>query len=72
MKKYIFLIFIIASSVTAQNVDSLFVSANNLYKIGDFEAAIEKYKKIEAQRFGASELYFNLGNSYYKLNKVVP
>ena len=72
MKKLLFLILIIASSVSAQNADSLFVSANNSYQDGNFETAIEKYKKIENQGFGASELYFNLGNSYYKLNKVGP
>lgn len=72
MKKLLFLVLIVVSSVSAQNVDSLFVSANNSYKNGNFEAAIEKYKKIETQGFEASELYFNLGNSYYKLNKVGP
>lgn len=72
MKKGLFLFLIIASSVTAQNVDSLFVSANNLYKNGKFEAAIKKYKAIESKEIVSSELYYNLGNSYYKLNKVGP
>jgi len=72
MKKLFFLLLIIANSVTAQNVDSLFVSANNLYKNGKFSEAIELYKKIEAKKLVSSELYYNLGNSYYKLNKVGP
>lgn len=72
MKKLFFLLLIIANSVTAQNVDSLFVSANNLYKNGKFSDAIEFYKKIEAKELVSSELYYNLGNSYYKLNKVGP
>ncbi|WP_299059046.1 SH3 domain-containing protein [uncultured Polaribacter sp.] len=72
MKKLFFLLLIITNSVTAQNVDSLFVAANNLYKEGKFEEAIEKYKKIEGQKLVSSELYYNLGNSYYKLNKVGP
>ena len=72
MKKILFLLLIIANSVAAQSVDSLFVAANNLYKNGKFEEAIEKYKKIESKELVSSELYLNLGNSYYKLNKVGP
>ncbi|AUC86703.1 hypothetical protein CW731_10180 [Polaribacter sp. ALD11] len=72
MKKILFLLLMIAYSVTAQNADSLFTSANELYKNGAFEKAIEKYKEIEAQDAVSAELYLNLGNSYYKLNKVGP
>ena len=62
----------IANVVVAQNVDTLFVSANKLYRNGAFEEAIKKYKKIESQDTVSSELYLNLGNAYYKLNKVGP
>jgi len=72
MKKVLFLLLIITCSVSAQNVDSLFVAANNLYKEGKFEKAIEKYKKVETKKLVSTELYYNLGNSYYKLNKVGP
>ncbi|MGB0891860.1 MAG: tetratricopeptide repeat protein [Flavobacteriaceae bacterium] len=72
MKRIFLLLLIISSSVTAQNVDSLFVSANNLYKNGKFEEAINQYKKIESKGLVSTELYYNLGNSYYKLNKVGP
>ncbi|PWG05985.1 SH3 domain-containing protein [Polaribacter aquimarinus] len=72
MRKVLFLLLIIASQVTAQSLDSLFVSANELYKKGKFEEAISAYKKIESDKVISSELYYNLGNSYYKLNKVGP
>ncbi|QVY64434.1 tetratricopeptide repeat protein [Polaribacter sp. Q13] len=72
MKRILFLLLIIANSVTAQSVDSLFVSANNFYKDGKFNEAIALYKKVEAKELVSSELYYNLGNSYYKLNKVGP
>ncbi len=72
MKKIVFLLLIIASYTSAQNVDSLFVSANGLYKNGKFKEAIEQYKAIESKGLVSSELYYNLGNSYYKLNKVGP
>ncbi|QTE21464.1 SH3 domain-containing protein [Polaribacter cellanae] len=72
MKKILFLLLIIAGSVKAQNVDSLFIAANENYKNGQFEKAIEKYKKIESKNVISSELYYNLANAYYKLNKVGP
>ena len=72
MKKIFFLLLMIANSVVAQNTDDLFKSANDLYKNEKLEEAIELYKKIETQGLVSSELYYNLGNSYYKLNKVGP
>ncbi|MFT6869793.1 MAG: tetratricopeptide (TPR) repeat protein [Paraglaciecola sp.] len=72
MKKFLFLLLIIASSVVAQTSDELFNNANDLYKNENIEEAIELYKKIESQGIVSSELYYNLGNSYYKLNKVGP
>jgi tetratricopeptide (TPR) repeat protein len=72
MKKVLFLLLMIANVITAQNVDTLFVSANKLYRNGAFKEAIKKYKKIESQDSVSSELYLNLGNAYYKLNKVGP
>ena len=72
MKKIFFLVLIIANTISAQNADDLFSSANDLYKNEKFEKAIERYKEIESQGLISSELYYNLGNSYYKLNKVGP
>lgn len=72
MKKLLFLLLIIANSLVAQNAEELFKSANDLYKNEKLEEAIELYKKIESQGLVSSELFYNLGNSYYKLNKVGP
>lgn len=73
MKNLFFLLLIaVANTLFAQSVDSLFVDANTLYKTEKFEEAIKQYEKIEAQKVVSSELYYNLGNAYYKLNKVGP
>ena len=50
MKKVLFLLLIIANSVVAQNAESLFSTANDLYKNNKYEEAIELYKKIEDPR----------------------
>lgn len=72
MKKFLFLCLFIICSTNAQTVEELFANANNLYKNEQFEQAIEIYKSIESKGAVSSELYYNLGNSYYKLNKVGP
>lgn len=72
MRKIVFLLLIIAHFTSAQSVDSLFVSANENYRNGEFEKTVKVYEDIIDQNAISAELYYNLGNAYYKLNKVGP
>ena len=72
MKKITLLFVLFTGLLSAQTVDELFTEANKAYKEAKYNEAIELYQKIEAEGKISSELYFNLGNSYYKLNKVAP
>jgi tetratricopeptide (TPR) repeat protein len=72
MKKLLFLLLMIANVVVAQNTEELFKTANDLYKQDKLEEAVDLYEKIEAEGMVSSELFYNLGNSFYKLNKVGP
>lgn len=72
MKNFLFLLLMIANTTFAQNVDELFKNANDLYKNDKIEEAIRLYEQVEAIGMESSELYYNLGNAYYKLNKVGP
>jgi len=72
MRKLVFLLLIIAHFTSAQSLDSLFVSANENYRNGEYEKAIKVYEEIINQNAISAELYYNLGNAYYKLNKVGP
>ena len=56
----------------AQTANELFSKANDFYKNGQYSKAIELYLNIEKSGLESDDLYFNLGNSYYKLNKVAP
>ena len=47
-----------------------FDKANELYKQDKFEDAIQVYEQILESGQHSVELYFNLGNAYYKLNKI--
>jgi tetratricopeptide (TPR) repeat protein len=55
----------------AQN-DKLFEQANALYNEGKYQEAINNYLKIAESKEHSSSLYYNLGNSYYKLNQTAP
>lgn len=69
MKKFLYLLLLSTQVFFAQNS---FESANNLYKNGKYEQAIVAYNTILSSKMQSSEVYFNLGNCYYKLNKVAP
>ena len=57
--------------VGAQN-ELLFTQANEAYNKGSYAKAIELYESIEKTGNVSENLYFNLANSYYKLQKVAP
>lgn len=44
----------------------LFVRGNQLYEAGDFEEAAAIYEETVARGAVSSDLYYNLGNAYYK------
>ncbi len=73
MKIFLFAIAIFISfTASSQEVVKLFAEANTFYKEADYNRAIGLYLGIEEQGFESDDLFFNLGNSYYKLNKVAP
>jgi len=73
MKNLVFSIALLFSLIgNAQTGKELFSTGNNLYQNGKYIEAIEAYTAIEEQGLKSSDLFFNLGNCYYKLNKVAP
>lgn len=69
MKKLILILLFISQSIIAQTA---FDRGNQLYQKGSYDKAILTYEAIEKSGVHSSELYFNLGNSYYKNNQVAP
>lgn len=65
------LILLLGTISIAQNV-ALFEQGNTLYNDGNYTEAIEKYQAILDSGKHSAELYFNLGNAYYKLNNIAP
>ena len=65
--KFIFILF--AFFNYSQNSE-LFDQGNDFYNQGKYFEAIEKYNLILKNGSHSDELYYNLGNSYYKLNDI--
>ena len=69
MKKIIIIINILSSINTLAN-DSLFLNANKDYANEQYLAAIVKYDSIIINNLESPELYYNLGNCYFKTNEI--
>jgi tetratricopeptide (TPR) repeat protein len=69
--KIMFLYLLLASLFSnAGNNQALVDSANNAYSKNNFDAAVNYYEKIINSGFESGEIYYNLGNSYFKLSKI--
>lgn len=71
MKKLIFLFILFGYISQAQN-SALFEKGNTAYNDGDYETSVTSYETILEAGETSSELYFNLANAYYKLDRVAP
>jgi Putative Zn-dependent protease, contains TPR repeats len=77
MKK-ICLIFILLSVLSSfahcaeepQDPQSLFYKANSLYEKREYENASEEYAKILKLQTESGPLYFNIGNTFFKMGKI--
>jgi len=70
IRKYSLLLLIILSCTISRGqanaiVDSV-SAGNQLYNSGKYQDAIRKYQNVLSQGFESAELYFNLGNAFYK------
>lgn len=66
-----FLVFAIGFSMLfdakAQKPEDLLTKANSLYNENAFDSALVVYKGIVDQGYSSATLYYNIGNTYYKL-----
>ena len=73
MKKFILMIGVLACmipSVYAQDVNEVWVQANTQYSNGDYNGAAAAYESIVEQGYISSRLFYNLGNAYFKSNRL--
>ena len=44
--------------------------ADSAYRVSDYAAAIEQYEAVLAEGFTSADLYYNLGNAYYRTDQM--
>jgi tetratricopeptide (TPR) repeat protein len=69
MKKIFYIFLLITQTFFAQNG---FKEGNDLYQSAKYDLAIKAYESVLESNKESAELYFNLGNCYYKLNQPAP
>ena len=68
-----FLLFTLVYAVPAgvfANSDSLYQRGNELYQEGEYEQALESYRKIILSGEESPGLYYNMGNAAYRSNSI--
>lgn len=69
MKTILTLLFAFLSGLIYAQ-DSSFTKGNEAYSAGDFETALAEYNKLVGNEKMSSDLFYNLGNTYFKLNEL--
>ncbi len=69
MKNIFYIILLATQIILAQNG---FEKGNALYQKEKYTEAIKAYESVLDTKQESAELYFNIGNCYYKLNQVAP
>ena len=62
--------FVVIVSAQTEELSSVFEDANRLYMEQKYDAAIARFESIVKNGFENGEVYFNLGNAYYKSGKL--
>jgi len=65
------IIFVLITNLSfSQNSENYFKAGNDFYNNGQFENALDSYFKVLNENYHSAELYFNIGNTYYKLDST--
>jgi tetratricopeptide (TPR) repeat protein len=70
MKNIFYIVLLFTSQIFF--AQSGFETGNDLYQKGKYQEAVHAYESVVNSHKQSAELYYNLGNCYYKLNKVAP
>ncbi|HTR81997.1 MAG TPA: tetratricopeptide repeat protein [Bacteroidota bacterium] len=66
----LFALAFLGTALRADEPTQLFQEGNRLYLQGKYSDAIGEYEKILQDGYESGELYFNLGNAYYKNGSI--
>jgi hypothetical protein len=66
------LVVVVAQATAVTDNAQLWAKGNACYKAGQYDSARALYEQIAQQKPDNACLYYNLGNTYYRLNKIGP
>lgn len=69
MKNIVYILLLFTQVFWAQDN---FEAGNKFYRQDKFEEAVKAYESVLKTKQHSAELYYNLANAYYKLNKTAP
>ena len=64
------LLLCISSDAMCSDINYIFNEANDLFLKKDYDSAIRLYESIIERRYEHSSVFFNLGNSYFRVEKI--
>lgn len=72
MKRILAFIILLAAATVlqAQTPEQILQSANKSYESKDYTSAIASYESLVGEGFSSLELYYNLGNAYYRTGNM--
>jgi len=66
----LFIFLLCFEYLNAQELESLMQTGNDFYQNKQYKEAITSFETIIKQGYLSSELYYNLGNSYFRYGKI--
>lgn len=72
MKKISFLLFVLFTAFFVSAQENELKQAEESYTKEDYGKAIELYESVLNKYGESASVYYNLGNAYYKANKIAP
>lgn len=72
LKKIVYIVIVLLSFTAFAQNETRFDRATKAYNNGEYQTAVDEYLQILDQGQHSAELYYNLGNTYYKLNQIAP
>lgn len=67
---FVFLLLIFFSTTYSQEPEVLLQNGNSFYHKKDYENAIKLYEQLVNEGYEGASLYYNLGNAYYRTNRL--
>ena len=65
-----FILILFPQALSANEIDDQMQKAGEFYRNGEFDKAISTYEELINEGYEGTALFYNLGNSYFRLGKV--